>query len=428
MKLLVLQIAALGYRYAQANLPGLKLAGLPVQPLRPCFPALTCTFQAGFRTGLPAAGHGMVGNGWFERDLRRALFWEQAASQVAGERIWQDFRARGKTVGLLFWQQSLGEAADLVVSPAPIHKHGGGMVQDCYSQPPELYRHLCGELGRGFNLRHYWGPLTSAKGSEWIAAALARVLRQPAPDLLLGYLPHLDYELQKTGPESAASRAQMAVVVRLVERLAATAREYGYRLLLVGDYAIETVAQPVFPNRALFRAGLLPGRRVQRMLYPDLYACQAFAVVDHQVAQVICRADAVAAARDCLAALPGVGAVLDREAQRELGVAHPRSGELLLVAAPGAWFAYPWWTDPADAPDYARHVDIHNKPGYDPCELFFGRLPVWTSQDHERIRGSHGRVAPELAAAFATDLDLPQAPATHLELAGAIRQWLARAG
>ena len=66
----------------------------------------------------------------------------------------------------------------------------------------------------------------------------------------------------------------------------------------------------------------------------------------------------------------GVAAVLDEEGKRKFHLDHPRSGDLVAIAAPPAWFTYYYWLDDSRAPDYARTVDIHRKPGYDPVELF----------------------------------------------------------
>ena len=170
-KLLVIQIAALGDDLLRRHLDGDTWQGLTFQPLEPVFPAVTCVAQASFRTASPPSSHGMVSNGVFLRSLRRAAFWEQSSALVTGERVWDSFRRRGKTVALLFWQQSLGEEVDYLISPAPIHQHGGGMIQDCYSRPAELYARLCNAIGRKFKLRHYWGPLASVKSTEWIAAS-----------------------------------------------------------------------------------------------------------------------------------------------------------------------------------------------------------------------------------------------------------------
>lgn len=401
-KLLVIQVAGLGHDFAERH-GAREIAGLPLRAMTPVFPALTCTAQATLRTGLPPAAHGMVANGFFDTLLRKPAFWEQSAALVGGPRVWDRFRARGGTVGMTFFQQSLGENVDGLLSPAPIHTHGGGMIMGCYGKPETLNMRLTAIAGRPFRLSQYWGPLASVKASEWIADATAGWLRESdAPDLVFTYLPGLDYDLQRFGPDHPKSAKAFAVVRAELERLFAAARANGYEAVAFGDYAITPVTRgPVFPNRALREAGLFTVRKIRNMAYPDFHQSQAFALADHQVAMVSCF-DASAALRvaDVLRALPGVARVLDKAGQAELGVDHPRAGDLLLVAEPGAWFAYPWWTDPREAPDYAAHVDIHNKPGYDPCELFFGGTPFRTSLDATRIKGTHGLADPGCKAAW----------------------------
>lgn len=391
------------------------------------FPAVTCVVQASFRTAAPPASHGMVANGRYFRELAKPMFWEQSSRLVAGRRFWRGFREAGGTVGLLFWQQSLGEDTDMLLSPAPIHKHHGGMIQDCDSQPADLYEQLCAELGRPFKLRQYWGPLATPKVGEWIAEAVAAVLaRADAPDLILTYLPTLDYALQRRDPTGghrkiAASRAALA---GQLQRLRSAAGAAGYDLLVFGDYAIAPVRGTVFPNRALREAGLMATRDVRGMLYPDFHTSDAFAVVDHEVAHVYCRDGAASAAKAALAEHPGVSNVIDREAQRDIGLAHPNSGELVIVAEPGRWLAYPWWTDAAREPDYARHVDIHNKPGYDPCELFFGWPPMSVSRDTGKVRGSHGRTGEGREVVWAATFEPDEEPADLVALAAATGRWL----
>lgn len=424
-KLLVIQTAALGHDFV-ARRGVRELGGLDLRPLRPVFPSLTCTAQATLRTGLPPAGHGMVANGFFDPVLRKPYFWEQSSALVSGPRIWESFRSRGGTVALAFFQQSLGERVDALVSPAPIHTHGGGMIMGCYGQPPDFAGRLAQSVGRPFRLHQYWGPLASAKSSDWIADAVSGLLAAPAaPDLCFAYLPGLDYDLQRFGPEHPKADRAFAAVRRELEHLFAAARANGYEVVAFGDYAITPVtADAVFPNRALRDAGLLAVRDVRGMAYPDFYASQAFAVADHQIAMVSCFDPAgLPRVAETLRGLDGVAQVLDREGQAALGVGHPRAGDLLLVARPGTWFAYPWWRDPREAPDYAGHVDIHNKPGYDPCELFFGRIPLRVSQDTARIRGTHG-LADGSACATALFSSLPLKAESLPDLAQAIRGWL----
>lgn len=417
-KLLVVQVAALGWDLVKDR-PGFH-------PAEAFFPAVTCTAQAGFRTASLPREHGMVANGVRIADLRKIMLWEQSSALVHGERIWSHYRAAGRKVGMMFWQQSLGdEELDLVLSPAPIHKHSGGMIQDFYSKPEGLSERLVAQMRRPFNLMHYWGPLASRKSSAWITGATCALLRDPqfAPDLLFSYLPHLDYALQRHGPGSSHARRSLAFALECIDRMKAEAQAQGYHWLFYGDYAIQPVSGAVFPNRRLREAGLLETREIKRMLYADLFASPAFAMVDHQIAHVYTRDDAAtAAARDALADLPGIESILDREEQAALGLDHPRAGNLLLIAQAGQWFAYPWWTRRKEAPDFATHVDIHNKPGYDPCELFFGWPPPSVSMDTSRIRGSHGR--PGDSVAWSSSLEFPVEPVAMLDVARFTKAWL----
>lgn len=408
-RILVLSVAALGadlLREAGVE----RLAGLPVRPIAPVFPAVTCVAQATLRTALPPAGHGIPANGLYLRDTFQTQFWCQSARLVRGPRVWEPFRAKGGRVGVYFFQQSLGENVEELASPAPIHTHGGGMIMATYQKPARV-------LGcdNPVKLWRYWGPLAHPKVGRGIADALAaRLARGDAPELIFAYLPTLDYQLQRHGTRHPAVAASVRELVAQVETVAAAARAQGYALLIVGDYAITDVTGTVaFPNRVLRRAGLFATRPVRAMRYPDLYQTRALALCDHQVAPVYC-ADPAAkeAARRLLADLPEV------EAVRE-GVA---GADLELVAKPGCWFAWPWWDDPREAPDYATHVDIHNKPGFDPCELFFGVNPFHSGADVTRVRGTHGRA--DAPVALATDLPLPPVP-DALALARALAARLA---
>ena len=421
-KLLVIQAAAL------SRPP--EVGGLAFRPIRSVLPAVTCTVQASFRTASPPAAHGMVANGLYCRELARPMFWEQSAGLVEGERIWTRFHRAGGTVGMMFWQQSLGEDADLILSPAPIHKHHGGMIEGCYARPADLYERLRKLVGRPFRLRHYWGPLASTKAGDWIAEATAAALADGslAPDLLLTYLPTLDYDLQRFGPDGPCSDRAAAALARQLHALLAAAERAGYDALVFGDYAIAAVDGAVFPNRALAEAGLLATRPVGRMLYPDFHASRAVAVVDHEIAHVyVRRVEDIAEAGAVLASLDGVAEVLSRDEQSVVGLAHANSGELVIVADAGKWLAYPWWTARRQAPDYATHVDIHNKPGFDPCELLFERFgwpPMSTCQNAARIRGSHGRADAARDVVWASTLTLNTRPADLIELAQAVRTWL----
>jgi len=426
-KLLVIQCAALGHDFLTEEV-GAEWNGLKFRPMESVFPAVTSTVQGSFRTGSAPSKHGMVANGFYDRTLRRAFFWEQSSALVEGTRIWEKFRARGKRLAMMFWQQSLGEDADMVLSPAPIHKHHGGMIPDCYSKPAGLYERLCTAVGRKFSLAHYWGPIASAASGEWIAEAAAAMLsnEETQADLCLVYLPTLDYDLQRRGPEHEHSERALQALLAQLKRMLDAAGAAGYETLVFGDYAMGEVSGEVcFPNRALSEAGLLATRRIRHMLYPDFHESRAFAVTDHEVAHVYVRdARDIEKTREVLGSLSGVEKVLDRGAQKAIGLDHERSGELVLLAREGSWFAYPWWTKPREAPEYASHVDIHQKPGFDPCELLFGRFPTQVSTDPSEIAGTHGRTGPGRAACWAATCEMPGEPKTLIELSQATGKWL----
>lgn len=402
--------------------------GMTFKSMDSVFPAVTCVAQATFRTGALPSAHGMIANGVYHERLKKILFWEQAASLVAGPRIWDEFRARGGKVGLLFWQQSLGESADLIVSPRPIHKHNGGMIQDVYTQPRGLYERICERVGRPFNLMHYWGPLASRKSSEWIVDAVCAVMDMPdiAPDLLLTYLPHLDYDLQRHGPNHSKATRALSRLEGYMETLYDQAQAHGYDVLFVGDYAMQEVDQgALFLNGALRNADLFLTQTVKGMAYPDLFASKAFAMADHEVAHVyVPDSSALERTRAVVSDIEGVAEVLDRDAQRARGIDHPNSGDYVVVAADGYWFAYPWWTDRGEAPDFASHVDIHNKPGFDPCELFFGWPPGRVGVDTFRVKGSHGRIGAGREVVWAATTELPDNIKDMAALGRSVCRWL----
>lgn len=363
MKKLTVICANLGWRTLERR-GAAGMAGLSFEPRESVFPAVTCVAQASLRTGLAPHAHGMLANGVWIDALRRPSFWEQNCGLVRGGRVW------GPRDGLFFLQQSLGEGVSMIVSPAPIHKHGGGMVMSCYTKPSDLAADLRRRLGT-FPLWRYWGPLASPKVGriciDWFEAA---TVAHDVVDAYL-YLPTLDYAAQKRGPDSPQDAAAFDEFRRQLERIAALCERRGCSLEVVGDYEITPVtAPPVRPNVALRRAGLFRTREVGGMSYPDFYQSTAFAMCDHEFC-ILFGPDA-AGARDLLLA---TGDYEEPES--------PVPGAEILLARRGSWCEYKWWTDNREAPDYASHVDIHNKPGFDPAELFlFGRGVV---------RGTHGR-------------------------------------
>jgi predicted AlkP superfamily pyrophosphatase or phosphodiesterase len=426
--LLVLDVAALGWDLVQTGLHD-RRDDFAFRPMETVFPALTCTAQASFRTEALPCFHGLLANGFYDRTLARAFFWEQSSALVYGRRLWADWRARGRSVGLMFWQQSLGEEVDRLLTPKPVHKHHGGMIQDCYSQPPDLYQELVRKTGRSFDLMRYWGPMASARSSEWIADAVLEEMHRPksSPELLMAYLPHLDYDLQRKGPGSVQATQALKKTLALLDRIRTEAVAMGYEVVIFGDYAIAPVTRPpVHLNVQLREAGLFHVRQVAGRTYPDFATSEAFALADHEIALVYVRKPAnLLRVREAIEKTGQVAEVLDMEGQRRMGAdLAPTGPDFIVLAEEGSWCAYPWWTEEGEAPDFADHVDIHNKPGYDPCELFWGWPPGRVSRNPARVCGTHGRAGPGRRVAWSSTIPFDPEPANLVELAGCVGKWL----
>jgi predicted AlkP superfamily pyrophosphatase or phosphodiesterase len=268
------------------------------------------------------------------------------------------------------------------------------------------------EFGQ-FPLFKFWGPATSIESSEWIGKAAMAIELEQQPTLQLVYLPHLDYCLQKVGPKGDISK-DLREIDSLCGRLIDFFRNRGCRVVVLSEYGISQVSRPIHPNRLLREAGLLSLKTDLGREYLDPCCSRAFAVADHQLAHIYIRDKRdMAAVQELFSQIPGVERVLGTDGKRLAGLDHERSGEVVLVAAADSWFTYYWWQDDARAPDYARTVNIHAKPGYDPCELFidpaitFPKARIgWTLAkkllgfrylmdviplDANLVQGSHGR-------------------------------------
>ena len=383
-------------------------------PIRSIIPAVTCSVQSTYLTGNMPSGHGIVGNGWYFRELGEVHFWRQSNQLVQGEKIWDEARRRNPafTVANTFWWYAMNGAADWTVTPRPLYCADGRKLPDCYTSPLELRDRLNRELGQ-FPLFKFWGPATSIESSEWIGKAAMAIEVEQQPTLQLVYLPHLDYCLQKVGPTGNIS-ADLREIDALCGTLINFFRSRGCRVVVLSEYGITSVTRPIHPNRILREAGLLSLKADLGRECLDPCTSRAFAVADHQMAHIYIRDSRdIPAVRDLFLQIPGVEQVLGVEGKRESGLDHIRSGELVLVSAADSWFTYYWWQDDAKAPDYARTVNIHAKPGYDPCELFLDpaiALPkakiAWTLAkkilgfrylmdviplDATLVKGSHGR-------------------------------------
>lgn len=354
------------------NLSALAAAGGGVRPLRTVTPAVTTTVQSTFLTGTMPSEHGVVGNGWLFRDLMEVWLWRQSNRLVAGEKVWQTAKKRDEsfTCANMFWWFAMAADTDFMVTPRPIYKADGRKIPDCYSAPPEIRDELTEKLGP-FPLFTFWGPATSIQSSRWIADAAIHVMESRDPTLTLVYLPHLDYGLQRHGPDLDAMAEDLKEIDAVVGDLLAAAEKNGRRVLLLSEYGIVPVSRPIHINRVLREAGLLKVRVEQGDEHLDVPQCQAFALADHQLAHVyVADPSRIGEVKALLEDLPGVERVLDEDGKRAFGLDHPRSGELVALAEPDAWFTYYYWLDDDRAPDFARTVEIHRKPGYDPVELF----------------------------------------------------------
>ncbi|QQM38076.1 alkaline phosphatase family protein [Streptomyces liliifuscus] len=336
-------------------------------------PAVTCSVQSTFLTGALPREHGIVGNGWYFRDVGDVLLWRQHNHLVGGEKLWHTARRSRPDfkVANICWWYAMGADVDFTVTPRPIYYSDGRKEPDCYTYPPSLHDELTDRLGP-FPLFTYWGPNAGLPSSQWILGAARQLFDEHRPDLSLVYLPHLDYEPQRTGPDSpetARAARQLDDAIRpLIDHLLAA----GATVVALSEYGIAPADHPVDINRALREAGLLEVYTQDGMEYLDPWTSRAFAVADHQIAHVYVRDPAdLAKATEIVAGLDGVAELLDEDGKSAHGLDHERSGEFVAVAEPGAWFTYYYWLDDDRAPDFARQVEIHRKPGYDPAELLY---------------------------------------------------------
>lgn len=380
--LVVIDVVGLTYEHLGPHTPHISRLAQEgfARPMGAVLPAVTCSAQATMLTGIPPREHGIVGNGWYFRDLAEVMFWWQSNHLVAGERIYQAGRRRDAayTSAKMFWWFNMYADVEWSVTPRPSYPADGRKVPDIYSQPPELRDRLQERLGR-FPLFQFWGPGADIRSTRWIADASRTVMADYQPTLTLVYLPHLDYNLQRRGPNDPCLAGDLRAVDAEAGKLIEAARSQGAEVVVVSEYAITRVERPVHINRVLREQGFIEVRREPLGWETlDCGASRAFAVADHQVAHVYVRDPRdLQPVADLLRRTNGIEQVLDREAQAGFGLDHPRSGELVAIAAPGAWFTYYFWLDDALAPDYARTVDIHRKPGYDPAELLFDPQLRW---------------------------------------------------
>lgn len=417
-KTVVLNIVALTESRIGAHTPNLLRfkEAASLTHLTPPLPAVTTTSQSCMVTGESPSVHGIVGNGWYDREEAEVKFWKQSNRLVRAPKVWETARERDPSVtcAKMFWWYNMYASAEWSVTPRPQYRADGRKIPDCYSHPAGLRDTLQRDLGP-FPLFRFWGPAASIESTRWISDASVAVDKAHDPTLTLVYLPHLDYALQKYGPGSSEAKSADTEVDAVVGGLIDHYESRGARVMIVSEYGIEPVSGAVRINRVLRSEGLVAVREENGRELLDAGASRAFAVADHQVAHVYVRDGAdVSSVKALCERTAGVDLVLDGDGKRAHGIDHGRAGDLVLVAEAGKWFSYPYWLDDDRAPDFARCVDIHRKPGYDPCELFIDpaiRLPKLAlgsrlirkklgfrtlmdviPLDDSLVRGSHGRL------------------------------------
>lgn len=417
--LAVLNVVGLSRRHLGEHTPFLKkwISSKKLQTVDPLLPAVTCSTQSTYLTGKWPSEHGIVANGWYFKTEKEVKFWRQSNALVASPKIWDLARQKDSsfTCANLFWWYNMYSTADYAVTPRPNYLANGLKIPDVYSHPDYLRDDLQQKLGQ-FPLFKFWGPNTSIDSSAWIADSAIHTYQQFRPTLTLVYLPHLDYNMQRHGPEHPSVVSDLEEIDREMEKLVTFFEGEGVEVVVLSEYGITPVHKPIHLNRVLREAGLLNVRREQHWELLDAGASKAFAVADHQLAHIYVKdQQELESVRALLEKVEGVELLLDKDQQEAYHIRHERSGDLVAMADADSWFTYYYWLDDTKAPDFARTVDIHKKPGFDPVEMLvdpkfaspmlaagwrllkkklgFRYLMDLIPLDASLIKGSHGRLA-----------------------------------
>ncbi len=453
MRLVVINLVGLSQSLLGEHLPGLtRFANKRgQQSYAPAFPAVTCTAQSSILTGTSPARHGIVANGWYDRENAEVRFWKQSNHLVHGEKLWDKLRREipGFTCAKLFWWYNMYSTADFAITPRPLYPADGRKVFDVHTQPMGMREELKNALGP-FPFPAFWGPAAGIASSEWIAASAKWVEEKHSPSLSLVYLPHLDYPLQKDGPSAPNIPDELRKIDKVATDLIDYYESRNIRVLVLSEYGISPVTRPIHLNRLFRKKGWLQLKDELGRETLDCGASRVFAVADHQVAHVYVNDSSIRnEVRALLENTPGIAEVRDTTAMWGKGVASERGGDFIAISAADAWFTYYFWEDDAVAPDYARTIDIHRKPGYDPCELFIDpaiALPKLKVAgfllrkklglralleviplDAALVKGSHGRDQVPMAerpVLLGSDFPVSTAEDVHLAILDAARQGL----
>jgi predicted AlkP superfamily pyrophosphatase or phosphodiesterase len=396
--------------------------------IAPAFPAVTCTAQSNYLTGKLPSQHGVVGNGWYNRELSEVQFWKQSNHLVQSLKLWDELRKqseivnRKSSIANCFWWFNMYSSADFSLTPRPMYPADGRKIFDIYSWPYSIRAEIKRDLGE-FPFFGFWGPAAGIKTSQgsadcstrWIAEAAKWIENKYQPALNLIYLPHLDYNLQRYGvcvggtgvspvlsgvpPESPTKSSDkklqdgirqdaernrrdacstnpkifsdLRMIDAIVGDLIQFFNQRGVQAVLLSEYGITNVDTPIHLNRIFRQQGWLTVKDELGLELLDAGASKVFAVADHQVAHIYLNDLSLEKhVREVLEKTDGVSEILGKPEKAAAGIDHPRAGDLIAMAKENAWFTYYYWLDDARAPDFARTVDIHRKSGFDPVELF----------------------------------------------------------
>lgn len=358
-----------------------------VSAIKPAFPAVTCTAQSNYLTGSLPTAHGIVGNGWYDRNLAEIHFWKQSNHLVTAPKIWDELRRTvpGFTCANIFWWYNMYSTADYSITPRPMYPADGRKLFDIYSWPYSIRSEIKRDLGE-FPFATFWGPAAGSASPQggpdaaslWIAASAKWIEQKFAPTLSLIYLPHLDYNLQRLGPAHPAIATDLGRIDAIAGDLIAFFEARNVEIVLLSEYGITEVNRPIHLNRMFRARGWLTVKDELGREMLDAGASKVFAVADHQVAHVYLNDTTLESeVRGLLESVAGIGAVLGGEQRQQIGLDHPRAGDLIAAAEEDSWFTYYYWMEDDRAPDFSRCVDIHRKPGYDPVELFLDPSIPW---------------------------------------------------
>ncbi len=385
--------------------------------IAPAFPAVTCTAQANYLTGKIPSEHGIVGNGWFNREFSEVQFWKQSNHIVQSPKLWDALRARDPkfTCANCFWWFNMYSSVDYSITPRPMYPADGRKFFYVYSWPYSMREEIKKDLGE-FPFFGFWGPaagVDSPQGkadaaSRWIAESAKWIENKYSPTLTLIYLPHLDYNLQRHGtyvggtgvspvlsgvsPENSyrnkirrdaefnkrdacSTNPKIHRDLREIDAIVGDLIDFfgkrGVQVVLLSEYGITNVDTPVHLNRIFRERGWLTVKDELGLEILDAGASKVFAVADHQIAHIYLNDTSLEkSVREVLEKTSGVEKVLGKAEKIAAAIDHSRAGDLIAVAKDNALFTYYYWLEDARAPDFARTVDIHRKPGYDPAELF----------------------------------------------------------